>query len=608
MSLIKLKNVIKYYKTSKDNDLQVLKNINLELDIGEFVSIIGESGSGKSTLMNILGCLDRDYVGEYIINSKNIKGFKVKEIDEYRKNNIGFIFQNFNLISHLNVLDNVTIPLMFSNISNKNRNKRAIKILQSLGLKEHIYKRINQLSGGEKQRVAIARALINNPDIILADEPTGSLDSKNAIEILKILKDLSHKGKLVIMVTHSNMVSEISNRIIKIKDGEIIDDYKKNSLIEYKNEVKSNNLDNFRFFPAVFLSLKNIKQKLKRNLLISFAASIGIMSIVTMFSLGSGVKEFINNTVNDKINPLVVEVNKDNESSISEYEIEKLNLIEGVKRTEYLFSLPDAKFYIGDMGYSFDFINSNILENNILYGNMPKDKEILISEAIYENVRDRDIIGKDINIKDKTYKISGVYIDIYERNIMYFNYKDIDNDFKSIPVTLYLVMKNESYGNNVKRQVIDMGYTLSIAEQALDSFNELFDILIYILSGVAAISLFVSSLMILVILYISVLERTKEIGILRAIGARKKDIKKIFITEAFIIGLIAGIIGSVISIIIGMMVNNYIYSLYEVNIEYINLNFIIFGILLSITISVMAGLIPASIAARVDPIKSLKYE
>jgi ABC-type antimicrobial peptide transport system permease subunit len=285
-----------------------------------------------------------------------------------------------------------------------------------------------------------------------------------------------------------------------------------------------------------------------------------------------------------------------------------LNLIEGVKRTEYLFSLPDAKFYIGDMGYSFDFINSNILENNILYGNMPKDKEILISETIYENVRDRDIIGKDINIKDKTYKISGVYIDIYERNIMYFNYKDIDNDFKSIPVTLYLVMKNESYGNNVKRQVIDMGYTLSIAEQALDSFNELFDILIYILSGVAAISLFVSSLMILVILYISVLERTKEIGILRAIGARKKDIKKIFITEAFIIGLIAGIIGSVISIIIGMMVNNYIYSLYEVNIEYINLNFIIFGILLSTTISVMAGLIPASIAARVDPIKSLKYE
>ena len=273
MALLELRNINKYYRLKDNDKFHVLNDINLSFNAGELVSIIGESGSGKSTLMNLIGGLDSDFSGELLVNEKDIKKLRRKELDKYRKNEVGFIFQSFNLIGHLSVLDNVTIAMTLSNVRKKERLKRAKEILRDLGLENHINKKPSQLSGGQKQRVAIARALINNPKIIIADEPTGSLDSKTTIQVLEIMKDISRKGKLVIMVTHSERVASASSRIIKISDGEIIDD---NKVIELDNEVNIEKQDNIRkqkqnlsLISSAKLALVNMKEKLPRNILVS---------------------------------------------------------------------------------------------------------------------------------------------------------------------------------------------------------------------------------------------------------------------------------------------------------------------------------------------------
>ena len=224
MGLLKLKNINKRYTLDNKETFHVLKDINVSFSKGELVSIIGESGSGKSTLMNLIGGLDSNFEGELFVNDKDINKFSEKELDRYRKNTIGFVFQSCNLIPHLSILDNFTIALTLSNVSKEERIEKAKVALKEVGLEKHIYKKPNQLSGGQRQRVAIARALINNPDIILADEPTGALDSETTEQVLNIIKDIASKGKLVIMVTHSEKVANHSSRVIKIFDGKIIED------------------------------------------------------------------------------------------------------------------------------------------------------------------------------------------------------------------------------------------------------------------------------------------------------------------------------------------------------------------------------------------------
>ena len=231
--MLKLKNIIKTY-TSGDEKVEALKGIDIEFRESEFVSILGQSGCGKTTLLNIIGGLDRYTKGDLIINGKSTKDFKDRDWDAYRNYSVGFVFQSYNLISHQTVLSNVELALTISGVSKKERKQRAIKVLEDVGLKEQIHKKPNQLSGGQMQRVAIARALVNNPDIILADEPTGALDTKTSVQVMEILKKIS-KDKLIIMVTHNPELAEkYSSRIIKILDGKITDD--SNPIKENKEE------------------------------------------------------------------------------------------------------------------------------------------------------------------------------------------------------------------------------------------------------------------------------------------------------------------------------------------------------------------------------------
>ena len=219
--IITVDNVNKTYKNGS-LELQVLKNISFKVDKGEFLAIMGSSGSGKSTMMNILGCLDNQYEGKYILDGIDISKSTENELSEIRNKKIGFIFQSFNLLPRLTALENVELPLVYSSVPKEERHKRANELLEMVGLKERTHHRPNELSGGQRQRVAIARALVNNPSIILADEPTGNLDSKSEAEIIEILQKLNKMGKTIVIVTHEPNIGEIAQRKIVFKDGEII--------------------------------------------------------------------------------------------------------------------------------------------------------------------------------------------------------------------------------------------------------------------------------------------------------------------------------------------------------------------------------------------------
>ena len=285
--MLELKNIKKSYKTG-DFVQHALKGITLNFQKNEFVAILGPSGSGKTTLLNIIGGLDRYDAGDLIINKKSTKAFKDRDWDAYRNNCIGFIFQSYNLISHIDILHNVEMGMTLSGVSSKERRKKAIEVLTRVGLKEHLHKKPNQLSGGQMQRVAIARALANDPDIILADEPTGALDSKTSVQIMDLIKEIA-KDKLVIMVTHNpDLAHTYASRVIEMRDGEVVKDSKdkkksKDNVEEYHIRKTS-----MSFLTALHLSLNNIRTKKGRTLLTAFASSIGIIGIALILSLSNG--------------------------------------------------------------------------------------------------------------------------------------------------------------------------------------------------------------------------------------------------------------------------------------------------------------------------------
>lgn len=303
--MLELKNIVKEYKTA-DETVTALKGVSTEFRSSEFVSILGPSGCGKTTLLNIIGGLDRYTSGDLIINGKSTKDFSDKEWDTYRNHSVGFVFQSYNLIPHQTVAENVELALTLSGIGAKERHERAVAVLEKVGLGNKINARPNQLSGGQMQRVAIARALINDPEILLADEPTGALDSKTSVQIMELLKEISH-DRLIVMVTHNPELAEkYSSRIIRLLDGELVGDDRPLSseeealeATEEKKEKRTNKgkkKTSMSFFTALALSFRNLMTKKGRTFLVSFAGSIGIIGIALILSLSSGFQSYINRT------------------------------------------------------------------------------------------------------------------------------------------------------------------------------------------------------------------------------------------------------------------------------------------------------------------------
>ncbi len=311
--MLQLKNITKNY-LSGDNEVQALKGIDIEFRENEFVSILGQSGCGKTTLLNIIGGLDRYTSGDLIINGKSTKEFKDKDWDTYRNHSVGFVFQSYNLIPHQTVLANVELALTISGVGKAERKKNAIEALQKVGLGDQLNKKPNQMSGGQMQRVAIARALVNDPDILLADEPTGALDSKTSVQVMEILKEIS-KDRLIIMVTHNpELAKKYSSRIVKLLDGKIIDDsnpYKSSEedVKKARNKKDKSGKASMKFTTAVRLSLNNLMTKKGRTFLTSFAGSIGIIGIALILSLSHGMQSYINRVEEDTLSsyPLTIQ-------------------------------------------------------------------------------------------------------------------------------------------------------------------------------------------------------------------------------------------------------------------------------------------------------------
>ena len=769
--MLEIKNINKSYRVG-DFEQKVLKDVSIKFRKSEFVAILGHSGSGKTTLLNLIGGLDRYDSGDIVINGKSTKNFKDKEWDAYRNNSIGFIFQSYNLIGHISILDNVEMGMTLSGISKKTRRKKAIEALNRVGLGSHIHKKPNQLSGGQMQRVAIARALANDPDIILADEPTGALDSSTSKSIMDLIKEIS-KDKLVIMVTHNeDIANEYASRIIRLSDGEILEDSNPVKNIKDNNDYHLKKTA-MSFITALNLSLRNIITKKGRTLLTAFASSIGIIGIALILSLSNGFDKQIEKFENDTLTNYPITISRGTMEGTEEVmnsftnsggtypsdkfvykqkiDLEKLTHINNIDE-EYMKYLDNMdKSLIDGISYTrLSVMNINLLvkgkktkmvnfgtsmnsimtipkifnnEKNylttnydLLYGAYPsRATDVLlvvssdneVSEKVLENlgfdINDEkfsfdDIIGKELvyvindnlyskikygdktiymmkNNYDELYdmedniklKISGIvrlkedvktgmfspgiiFKDelgelIYEKNkdskiveaqkgkdyfvlngekfsadsmisdakeaIKYLGGSDIPfminiypKDFKSKnEICTYLDKFNEN--KNESDKIIYKDY----AKIFVDLSQNIMDAITYVLIAFSAISLIVSSIMIGIITYISVLERTKEIGILRALGARKKDITRVFNAETFIIGVTSGLIGIIIARLLLFPVNIILENMTGLtNVAILNPIHALILIIISVILTLIGGYIPAIMASRKDPVVSLRVD
>ena len=790
--MLELKDVRKSYKIG-DNSQEVLKGINVKFRKNEFTSILGSSGSGKTTLLNIIGGLDKYDSGDLVIEGISTKDYKDRDWDAYRNFRVGFIFQSYNLIMHQSVYSNVEIALTLSGVSKSQRKKRVIEAIEKVGLKEHIHKKPSQLSGGQMQRVAIARALVNNPEIILADEPTGALDSVTSVQIMDLLKEIA-ADKLVIMVTHNPEIAQkYSTRIIELKDGQIINDSN-----PFEEDIKQEKQENKKkrtsmsLRTSLALSFNNLLTKKGRTFLTAFAGSIGIIGIALILSLSNGVNNYASQLERDSLTDYPITLEKVNydlfgslSASFSEFQetnnengklyskddivkevinsadkglITKNNLKEFKK---YIETDEEFKKYADEIKYSYDLdlqvytesyekvnptdlkkgentsifselndkkdkyevlegklpenaneivlvVNSqNTVNDSILYGlgiknkeDLAKDLEKIVKNSKYKvqssTYEYKDIIGrtyklilntdyykeengkfinystnidymKDVINNGDTIKIVGIVKDkdatestigytheltmqildkisktnIYQKQIANPDvnvitgetFDGITNTYDALTKELGIYEKDDPSTINIypkdynsKEKITELIEKYNADNKAngkedlvvkysdmmktlVGSIKNVINIISYVLIGFIAISLIVSSIMIAIITYISVLERTKEIGILRAIGATKKDVKRVFRAETIIEGLIAGLLGIGITLLLSLPINLIVGALAKIDsIASLPIGSAVILILLSVLLNVIAGSVPSRMAAKKDPVESLRSE
>ena len=718
--MLTLKNIKKIYEQS---DEAVLDDINLTFNRDEFVSILGCSGAGKSTLLNIIGGLDDKTSGKLLINGKDIYKRDDLNLDYYRKNNVGFIFQNYNLIEHLTVYENVMLPLLLTN--SKNKHKRVLKILDKTGLKEKKNSKICDLSGGQKQRVAISRALINNPDIILADEPTGALDYKTGYEIMNLIKKLS-KNKLVIMVTHNKVLAKkYSSRIIYLDKGRVISDTNPSKKKKIYFNMKYNGR-NLSIKNALLYSIKTIKAKRKSFLLTSLASSIGLILVALIISVSNGLKKEMNSYEKNVLSsvPIIIPSVKTKISDKSKIPKNKLYSYDYKEESKINPINDDFIKYINkmktklpcDINYSrnlkFNVLTEdhNLLDNvefsqmpsikyikknyTLLAGSYPKNKNELMLVADQKNRIDKNILDAlkfngDVNVSDIFKKKMKLIFndDFYiKKDNVYFINKNFENVYKeknNVALKIVGIIRitkdeEESYKNNLANEKSSLAYLSNLADdvidkninsdiisdinkndnimveginraegvlkkklggdktpdliyiypkdytsknliikyinkynknkneskkityinyskETIDTSKQMINIISMVLILFSSISLICTSIMIGIITYISVNNRTKEIGILRSIGASKKEVAMIFLSEVLITGAFSGVIGIFISNILLFLGNIILRNLDIIN-QKITLNAgnSVSLILINVLLIMLGSVIPSS--------------
>lgn len=668
----------KVYKM-KHQHLKVLEDVAFEIDSPQLVCILGPSGSGKTTLMNILGALDSDFSGDVVINDKSLKKARNKELDSYRKNTVGFIFQQFYLLNRFSVYDNVAIALTLSNI--KNKNQKIMSLLKDVEMDKFAKRKVNLLSGGQKQRVAIARALANNPDIILADEPTGALDSRIGHEIMSMLKDLSQK-RIVLVITHSEeLANEFADTIIRLEDGKIVDITKNsNKDTSEVQETKLRTKSVMSYGKAFMHSLKNLWFRKGRTIATSIGMSIGIVGIALALALSNGSNKIVKAQI-DSIMPsnmlMVTVKGSENNSTVhvgnssgSTFSYDDLNnILKLDKNMSYYWPVPSTameSFFSEaslnkDKAMSADFDDKSFylmngtepyegIEGNLTLGRAPENmNEVVISLTTAETIlgnKDNinSLINKDLYVKygpntavgrksakNKlvTLKIVGitsintmgnsVYQKVPDMLALYENLSGVQLNNMEF-VELYAYVKPDLSSTQIKDTIKRLNdkqddfVFKAAAESTMDDVQVFMDAVRNVLIGFSSISVVVAILMIGIVIYISVLERINEIGILRSIGARRKDIRNLFLSESMIIGFFAGTIGVLISMglcniinsVIAAIVRNYGMQLGNVNIAVLDPLVGLALIFVCIILALIAGVIPSLKAANMDPIVALR--
>lgn len=706
--LLELKDIDKGFKVGEKKLFYALHNINTSFNKGEFVSILGPSGSGKSTMLNLIAGLDIPTSGELIIEGKSSKRFRKKDWDLYRKNNIGFIFQNFNLIEHLTALENVEIVMNLIGLSYFARQKRARELLKKVGLEKHLNHKPHELSGGQKQRVSIARALANDPDIILADEPTGSLDKRTGKQIMKLIKSIA-KTKLVIMVTHNEKLArEYSSRILSIKDGEIQSDKqikevktnKNKSTLRKKNSVMS-------FIEAFKLSMRNMKKKKGRVIITTIAGCIGIIGFTLITGLGNGANIYIDKQLN-RFGTANVLVLRENTKEVDDNGKENIVLVKSevnydkILNNEFLkdkiankrkhIPMESATVKLNDRKNQEKTANGNeriqiyglaenkhlqFLEENVK-GELPKEGnfDVIVNQATARSIlKDleldtddtKEAISKKIiltfnipnsDVKtEKEFTVSGIVSEIdIGLSTIYYNYNDVKawlEDTRYQKESVYNILTKDSYvyeltlkDVNQSKEVSDyinaeenggagkmsiMGSTVqkegfdanNVATIVKEIFAQLIMIVQIVISLFIIISLIVSSIMTSIVLYSSIVERKTEIGIIKAVGGRNKDVMRIFESEAILMGVLSGILGIVTSFILAPILEEIMFDVLNVRlpgiisipiskVPFTQVTFpfatIISIILFSSLISFIAGYLPSKKATKMNVIDALRSE
>lgn len=661
MAYLDLHDIHKSYYLGKE-EFPVLNGIDLAFERGEFVSILGESGGGKSTLMNIIGGLDRKFEGTVTIDGHVLDHKKERQLDDYRRGTIGYIYQSYNLISHLTILENVLVSLNMTALSGAERKLRAAELLTTVGLGDHLKKHPNQLSGGQKQRVAIARALASDPQIIIADEPTGALDSQNTKEVLEILSNIAKDGKLVIAVTHSQEVANHGTRIVKLADGKIIDDsriHEAYALPKNPQHIEPKVLSASASYKNAF---KHLTFNFWRNSLIMLGTAIGIFAVLLFSGLGNGINGFIQDQVNSLVNPNSVTVMKNTTgkkttsqsamtsagSTVStddptaalftDAQLTKLKNIKHVDKVEAGYSITSFTLTLAEKkatGTNLQTWTKAYNKDNIKQGAVPKDGEIVIGTQqaidLTSSKTYKELLGKKITVAFNWFDDSGKPVQISQAlTVSGFTGKGQTafastsyGTMKQVLTTANATTKAAFASVNVKdsNDVKAVGKAINNQKEngkyifsaitvgdMLDTVNQYVSIASIVLSAIAGISLIVSALMIIVTMYMSVSERTKEIGILRALGERKKDIRRLFTAESILIGLFSAVLALILSYGFAAILNNVLYGIVKYNMVQITLGNVIFAFVVAIVISFVAALLPARRASKLNPIDALSAD